>query len=158
MLFTVTQNGNGRTMAGRRKNLDDLQGEIQELFADLWQVPGFAGMRHGYRPQCDCFRTDDPPALHVVLELPGMDPDSVELVVTGRSFMVSGTRERPTAPGARYQQMEIEYGVFQRRIELGEDVDPSRASASYERGLLRVVLPLAQQVAEQTKIVIEVRR
>ena len=60
-------------------------------------------------------------------------------------------------PGARYQQMEIEYGAFQRRIELGEDVDPARASASYERGLLRVVLPLAERIAE-TKIVIEVRR
>jgi HSP20 family molecular chaperone IbpA len=145
-------------MAGRRKNLDDLQGEIQELFADLWQVPTFSGMRRGYRPQCDCFRTDNPPALHVVLELPGMNPDSVELAVTGRSLAVSGTRERLIVPGARYQQMEIEYGAFQRRIELGEDVDPAGARASYERGLLRVVLPLAQRTAEQTKIAIEVRR
>jgi HSP20 family protein len=145
-------------MAGRRKNLDDLQGEIQELFAEMWQVPAFSGLRRGYRPQCDCFRTDDPPALHVVLELPGMNPDSVELVVTGRSLTVSGTRERPIVPGGRYQQMEIEYGTFQRRIALGEDVDPAGARASYERGLLRVVLPLAQRVAEQTKIVIEVHR
>ena len=144
-------------MAGKRR-LDDLQEEIQELFADLWQVPGFSGMRHGHRPQCDCYRTDDPPALHVVLELPGIDPDSVELVVQGRSFVVSGTRERPIVPGARYQQMEIEYGAFQRRIELGEDVDPSRAAAGYERGLLRVTLPLASHGAEQTKISIEVRR
>ena len=145
-------------MAGRRKNLDDLQGEIQELFADMWQVPGYTGLRRGYRPQCDCFRTDDPPALHVVLELPGVDPDSVQLVVTGRSFAVSGTRERPIVPGARYQQMEIDYGPFQRRLELGEDVDPARANATYERGLLRIVLPLAQQVTEGTTIVIEVRR
>ena len=145
-------------MAGRRRKLDDLQGEIQELFADLWQVPGFTGLRHGHRPQCDCFRTDDPPALHIVLELPGADPDSVQLVVAGRSFTVSGARERPLVPGARYQQMEIEYGPFQRRIELGEDVDPTHASATYERGLLRIVLPRAQQVAEQTKIVIELGR
>src|SRR5471032_1472014 len=145
-------------MAGRRRNLDDLQGEIQELFADMWQVPGFTGLRRGYRPQCDCFRTDDPPALNIVLELPGADPDSIELAVTGRSFAVSGKRERPIAPGARYQQMEIEYGPFQRRIDLGDDVDPTRASARYERGLLRVVLPLAEPVAEQTTIVIEVRR
>jgi HSP20 family protein len=144
-------------MAGRRKNLDDLQGEIQELFADMWQVPGFAGRRHGYRPQCDCFRTDDPPALHIVVELPGVDPDSVQLVLTGRTFSVSGKRERPIVPGARYQQMEIEYGPFQRRIELGEDVDPRRATARYERGVLRVVLPLAQRATEQTTIVIEVR-
>jgi len=145
-------------MAGRRKNLDDLQGEIQELFADMWQVPGFTGLRRGYRPQCDCFRTDDPPALHIVLELPGADPDSVQLVVTGRSFTVSGRRERPIVPGARYQQMEIEYGPFQRRIELGDDADPVRATARYERGLLRIVLPLAERVIEETTIVIEVHR
>jgi HSP20 family protein len=158
MLFTVAQNGKRERMAGRRRNLDDLQGEIQELFSDMWQVPGFTGLRHGYRPQCDCFRTDDPPALNIVVELPGTDPDSVELVVTGRSFTVSGVRERPIVPGARYQQMEIEYGPFQRRIELGEDVDTSRASATYERGLMRIVLPLAERVTEQTRIVIEVRR
>src|SRR3954447_865285 len=158
MLLTVAQSGNGGAMAGRRRNLDDLQGEIQELFADMWQVPGFSGLPHGYRPQCDCFRTDDPPALNVVLELPGMDPDSVELLVAGRSFVVSGTRERPIVPGARYQQMEIEYGAFQRRIELGQDVDPSRASATYERGLLRVVLPLDERGHAETKILIEVRR
>ena len=158
MLFTVAQNGNRWNVAGRRRNLDDLQGEIQELFADLWQVPGFSGLRHGYRPQCDCFRTDDPPALHLVLELPGMDPDSVELLVSGRTFVVSGNRERPIVPGARYQQMEIEYGPFQRRIELGHDVDAADATASYERGLLSVVLPLADRAAPQAQIAIEVRR
>jgi HSP20 family protein len=144
-------------MAGRRRNMDELQSEIQELFADLWQVPGFSGLRHGYRPQCDCFRTDDPPALHVVLELPGLDPATVEIVVTGRAFVVAGTRERPAAAGARYQQMEIEYGPFQRRIELGHDVDPASARASYERGLLKVVLPLADGGATEARIAIEVR-
>ena len=144
-------------MAGRRRNMDELQSEIQELFADLWQVPGFSGLRHGFRPQCDCFRTDEPAALHVVLEVPGLDPGTVEIVVTGRSFVVSGSRERPAAAGARYQQMEIEYGPFQRRIELGDDVDPARASASYERGLLKVVLPLADRAATDARIAIEVR-
>src|SRR5258705_6790685 len=101
-------------MAGRRKTLEDLQGEIQALFSDMWPVPGLAGLRRGYRPQCDCFRTDDPPALHVLLELPGIDVDALQVVVTGRSFAVAGTRARPTVPGARYQQMEIEYGRFER--------------------------------------------
>ena len=137
--------------------MEDLQGEIQELFADLWQVPGFSGLRRGFRPQCDCFRTDDPPALHIVLELPGMDPSSVDIAVSGRSFVVAGTRERPAAPGARYQQMEIEYGPFQRRIELGDDVDPAQATASYHHGLLKIVLPLAERVAAETRVVIAVR-
>lgn len=131
-------------MTGRRRDLDALQSEIQELFADLWQVPGFAGMRRGFRPQCDCFRTDDPPTLHVVVEIPGVDPDSVEISTAGRLLTIAGTRERPKVPGARYQSVEIEYGSFRRRIELGEEVDVSRASARYDRGILKLVLPVVE--------------
>ncbi len=49
MLFTVTQSGYGGDVTGRKRDIDYLQGEIQELFADLWQVPGFAGVRRGFR-------------------------------------------------------------------------------------------------------------
>ncbi len=145
-------------MTGRRRDFDDLQGEIQELFADLWQVPGFAGLRRGFRPQCDCFRTDDPPVLHVVVELPGVDPGSVEVAAAGRTLVIAGTRERPATPGARYHSMEIEYGPFQRRLELGEDVDSTRATATYERGMLKVELPIAHRDSEHTPVPIEVTR
>jgi HSP20 family protein len=145
-------------MAGRRKDIDDLAGEIQELFADLWQVPRFAGMRHGYRPQCDCFRTEDPPAIHVVIELPGVDPASVELATVGRSLVVAGSRGRPRVPGAHYQQVEIDYGPFQRQIDLGADVDAARATATYERGMLKIVLPLAERTGARVKVMIEVER
>ena len=53
-------------MAGPR-DIDQLQREIQELFSDLWQVPRFAGTRRGFRPQADCYRTDDPPEIHVIV-------------------------------------------------------------------------------------------
>ena len=129
-------------MTGRARNDADLRVEIEELFADLWQVPRFSGQRHRFRPQCDCFRTDDPPTLHVVVELPDADTGSVRISATGRTLVISGRRERPRVAGARYRQMEIEYGDFERRLELGEDVDVSQANATYERGLLRIVLPL----------------
>ena len=130
-------------MTGRKRDIDDLQGEIQELFADLWQVPRFSGIRNGFRPQCDCFRTDDPPTLHVVVELPGVDPTSVEVVASGKTLVVAGSRERLPAAGAHYLVMEIEYGAFQRRVELGEEIDPAGATASYDRGMLKVTLPIA---------------
>jgi HSP20 family protein len=145
-------------MGGRRRDVDELRGEIQELFTGLWQVPRFSDIRHGFRPQCDCFRTDDPPALHVVLELPGVDSDSVELVVSPRALLVQGVRERPHAAGARYQQMELAYGAFRRQMELGEDVDPARATAKYENGMLKVVLPLASRGPQRAKVPIEVER
>jgi len=62
--------------------------------------------------------------------------------------VVSGVRRRPPLRG-RYQQMELEYGPFQRRIQLDEPVDTSAAGARYEHGVLTVVLPIA---ASQPKV------
>jgi HSP20 family protein len=109
---------------------------------ELWEVTRFSGQRRGFVPQCDCYRTDDPPALHLLLELPGIDPEAVRIVAVGTTLVVSGVRERPHPSAARYHQVEIEYGPFERRIELAEDVDAEAAAASYEAGMLRVEVPL----------------
>jgi HSP20 family molecular chaperone IbpA len=54
--------------------------------------------------------------------------------------------------------MEIEYGAFQRRIELGEDVDSAGAVATYERGMLKIVLPVVKRSTDEEPLPIEVRR
>ena len=140
-----------------RRDIDRLQGEIEELFADLWQVPRFSGMRHGFRPAVDCFVTEDPPELVVVVELAGIDPGTIELSVDERALTVSGSRPRPRVPGQVYQQAEIEYGHFERRITLGQDIDAAAASASYEAGMLRITLPIATRTAAGSAVVIVVR-
>jgi HSP20 family protein len=109
---------------------------------ELWEVTRFSGARRGFQPQCDCYRTDDPPALHLLLELPGVDPAAVRIVASGTALVVSGMRARPQPAGARYHQVEIEYGPFERRIELAEDVDADAATAIYEAGMLRLEVPL----------------
>src|SRR5215213_8142339 len=112
-------------MAGR--DVDKLHEEIEELFADLWQVPRFSGLRRGFRPNADSYHTDEPHELTVVVELPGIDPATVKVVANERVLVVAGDRVRPKVDGRVYQQMEIEYGAFQRQIRLPEDVDPERA-------------------------------
>jgi HSP20 family protein len=144
-------------MAGPR-DIDQLQREIQELFSDLWQVPRFAGTRRGFRPQADCYRTDDPPKIHVVIELPGVDPERVEVVTVGRTLTISGVRERLQLPRAHVQQMELEYGAFQRQLQLGDDIDAAKATATYERGLLTIVLPVAPAPPPQERRPITVQR
>src|SRR3954466_4600834 len=115
-----------------RSDVDKLQEEIEELFADLWQVPRFSGIRHGFRPNVDCFHTDDPHTLTVVVELPGVDPGSLQIVAGERLLVIAGDRKRPKVPGRVYQQMEIETGPFQRQVRLPENVDPERATASFD--------------------------
>src|ERR1044071_5956106 len=128
------------------KRRDTLPDEIEELFVELWQLPGFAAQRSRYRPQIDCYRTDDPPAVTVVVDLAGIDPDDVDITVSQRTVTIVGHRHRPRLAGrVSYRQMEIAYGRFQRRIALAEDVDPEQAEAHYDRGLLTIVMPLARQ-------------
>jgi HSP20 family protein len=129
-----------------RRDVNRLHQELEDLFADLWHVPGFAGLRRGFRPHVDCYRSEEPEAVTIVVDLAGIDPEDVEVVVTERTVVVSGERRRPQlACRVSYRQLEIEYGAFQRRVSLAEDVDPEAAQATYERGLLTVVLPLAQK-------------
>jgi HSP20 family protein len=136
--------------------MDELQQEIQELFSDLWQVPRFSGLRAGFRPHVDCFRTED--ALTVVVEIPGIEGDKVDLFVAEGALYLSGTRVRPRVEGQVYQQMEIDYGPFRRQVALGADVDVAHAHAAYERGILTIVLPIAQRPPARERVVIEVRR
>jgi HSP20 family protein len=141
-----------------RRDIDRLQGEIEELFADLWQVPRYAGLRPGFRPLVDCYRTDEPPTLTVVVELAGVDPAALRLDVGERELVVAGDRPRPAAPGRVYQQMEIEYGHFERRVPLAEAVDADAASATYDGGMLTVVLPLAPRQAPAERVTIVIQR
>jgi HSP20 family protein len=140
----------------RRDDIDRLHDEIRELVDDLWHLPRFAGGRRGFRPPVDCVRSEDPPALHVVVELAGVDPTSIKVVVADRVLVVAGERRRPPLSG-RYRQLEIEYGAFQRKVVLSQDVDPERATATYERGILRVVLPVAPKPAPSESVSIHVR-
>jgi HSP20 family protein len=141
-----------------RRDVDRLQEEIEELFADLWQVPRFSGLRHGFRPNLDCFHTDDPHALTVVIELPGVAPESVRVVVGERALVIAGERRRPKVTGRVYQQMEIEYGAFERQVRLAEDVDPERGSARFEHGVLTIELPVVDEPLAIGRISILVER
>lgn len=111
---------------------------------EVWEVARFSGVHRGFRPQCDCYRTDDPPALHLVFELPGVDAGDIHLETTEHALVVFGRRERPHPEGARWHQVEIEYGSFERRIELAEDVDVDGVTATYEAGMLRLEVPLGR--------------
>jgi HSP20 family protein len=141
----------------KRRDIEHAAEEIEQLFADLWQVFPFSrSLRRGYRPEVDVYRSEDPPTLTVRIELPGVDPEDVQLIASPQALLIAGERRRPK-DGGHFQQMEIDYGPFQRQITLAEDVDPESATATYERGMLTVRLPITPQPAPRESVSIVVR-
>jgi HSP20 family protein len=141
----------------QRRDLELAADEIEQLFADLWQVFPFSrGLRRNYRPEVDVYRSEDPATLTIVVELPGVDPAEVKLVAAPQALLIAGVRHRPRDCG-HYQQMEIDYGPFQRQVTLDEDVDPEQATATYARGILTITLPIAPKPAPSASVLIRVR-
>jgi HSP20 family protein len=140
----------------KKDQLDRLQGEIQELIDELWQVPRFSGLRRGFRPQVDVVRTEDPPSFRVVVELAGVDPDDLKVYADPQALVIAGERSRSLR--GRYFHMEIEHGSFQRKIQFAEEVDPANAEAEYSRGLLTVTLPIAATTISHEQVTIHVGR
>jgi HSP20 family protein len=131
--------------------------QFDQLVTDLWHAQFGGRHRGGFCPTVDSYRTEDPPQLVVIVELPGIDPEEVQIVLHDQALIIAGERPRPTRCNRRYHQMEVEYGPFQRRIQIHEQVDAKAASATYERGLLQIVLPIAKRPTGTGRIPIELR-
>ena len=118
-----------------------LHGEVEHLFADLM---GRRGGSAAARALTDVYLTDEPPTLNVTVDVAGLDPTSLEVVLDGDVLSVRGARRRPDEPGRRvYQHAEIDWGPFERHIRIATPVDPGAAAVTYEQGLLQIALPLA---------------
>jgi HSP20 family protein len=138
-----------------RKDVDRLKTEMEELFADLCQVPRLVASRRGFRPAVDVYRAEDPPVVIVVVELAGIDPANTELALADGTLVIRGARRRSTQQ--RILHMEIDYGSFERQVSLPENVDAEAAEASYVRGLLVVTLPIAERPSRKLTVQITAR-
>jgi HSP20 family protein len=139
-----------------RRDRDRLKSEMEELFADLCQVPRLVSSRRGFRPAVNVYRTEDPPTVTVVLELAGVDPEETELALTEGLLVVRGVRRRHGGE-QRVVHMEIDYGRFERQIAISETVDAEAAQATYARGLLIVTLPIAERPTQALRVQITTR-
>jgi len=130
--------------------------QFGRLIAELWHGQ-IGGRQHGFWPPVDSYSTEDPAQLVVVVELPGADPEQVQIVLQNGALIIAGERIRPSKCDRRYHQMEIDRGSFERRIQIHEQVDAEAASATYEHGLLQVVLPIAKRPTGAVRVPIELR-
>jgi HSP20 family protein len=137
-------------------DIDDLHNEVIRAFnfaCATRSAPGRVG--RGFRPLADAFFEEESRQIVVRFELPGVPREQIDLLVERRELVVRGERRFQSAEGRVYQQVEMDYGPFERRLRLNVDVDPQATSATYENGILEVRLTLVARSAEPHKITIQ---
>lgn len=114
-------------------------------FSDLDRL---AGSMLQFRPgprfmPVDLYRERD----HYVLnaDLPGIDPGSVDVDVDGQLLTIRAQRTAATREGAKWLVQERPTGTYLRQFSLGEGVDSDRISASYDNGVLSVLIPVSEK-------------
>ena len=90
----------------------------------------------------DAWRAGD--TFHVEFDLPGVDPDSIDLDVERNVVTVKAERP-PRASDAELIAAERPRGVFSRQLILGDNLDTDRIEASYDTGVLTLKIPVAEQ-------------
>jgi HSP20 family protein len=94
----------------------------------------------------------------VVVDLPGVDPADVTLSLSEGILSIAGSRRRPAAERAVFDQIELDYGPFERHVAIPDDVDADGAEAAFDRGLLVVRLPLRRERTQRSRVSITVVR
>ena len=115
---------------------------------------GGNGERTWYPPM-DLIEEKDRLLAH--LELPGIDPKSVQVNLQGDLLVIQGERneEREETQG-KYLKREHAYGSFQRSVQLPYHVQSDKVKAQYKNGIMTIVLPKAEEhVGRQIPVEVE---
>lgn len=123
----------------------DLEREMRSAFSRYWPAEMGEGM---VRVTADMHREDD--KLVVTLEMPGIDPEKdIDVSVEGDALIIKGEKsdEREVNEDDRYLH-ERRYGRFERTMMLPDGVDPESVSASYDKGVLTIEVPIPETEAQ----------
>ena len=108
----------------------------------------------GYNVPTDVFHTED--SLVIRMDLPGVNPDDVEVSVQENTLLINGSRKFAwDADKVRFVRRGTFYGDFTQRVALGKGLDVEQIAASYDNGVLELRIPYMEEV-QPKKISIEV--
>lgn len=118
-----------------------LQSEMNKLFEALQELhDSDAGQDVGFAPAYDIMET--PEGIVVLVDLPGVCPETLKVSAQGGVVTMQGERERSVAPGiVAYHLMERDRGPFLRRLRVEGAVNMHKGETTYERGVLTMRFP-----------------
>lgn len=131
--------------------IERMRERMDRIFADFRpsRLAMDVGTEMGYFP-LDISETDE--SFEVEAALPGVKPEDVEVQIHGDVVTIRGeAKEEEEEKGKSWLRRERRYGVFARSFTLPTGVDPDKAKAEFEDGVLRLELPKSE--TEKPKVI-----
>ena len=139
--------------------INSLQRQLNRLFDDVLTPTNWDGFDNLSKiPAAELTQTDD--ALHLKLEVPGMEAKDLDIQVTAEQIAIAGERKSETKSeengktrlcGAVSFRTEFRYGKFSRVIPLPVRIQNTNVTAEYKDGILNLTLPKSEE--EKNKVV-----
>ncbi|MBI5022757.1 MAG: Hsp20/alpha crystallin family protein [Candidatus Magasanikbacteria bacterium] len=127
--------------------MPSLADEMDKMFESGLQ--SIAGGSSGFTPAIDVYETKDA----VVAETPlaGIDPKDVEVTVQNGVLTVKGESKKESEVDEKnYYRKEVRSGSFYRQVALPTKVQEDGASAEFENGMLKIIIPKAAEIKART--------
>ncbi len=128
-----------------------LREAMDRLFEDSFIRPTtWTGLAAGQiAAPVDLWETKD--AYHLRADIPGLAPDQIDINVTADTVAFSGeTKAQQDVTSDGWLRQERRLGKFQRAFTLPVQIDPDKVQASFQHGVLELMLPKADQVKPRT--------
>jgi HSP20 family protein len=122
-----------------------LHGPLGDVTYEVARVQFSHFVPQKWQPAINAFRCET--AIRICVDLAGVDRAHIDLTVEPRRVIVRGTR-LPPEPSEQHHRsfqmlaLEIDYGPFEREVNLPTEIEVEQARAEQENGLLWITLPL----------------
>ena len=128
-----------------------LRGEVDRLFDSFpLRMPSFRFARMANVPAIDMSETDK--AYKVTAELPGMDPENVDVTFDDGLLRIAGEKqEQREESESGYRYSERTFGSFERLVQLPAAAQGDKIKAKFKNGVLTVTVPKDGKAAAKSK-------
>jgi len=124
------------------EDIERLRRQIDQIFDQINERPGYMRTRVGVFPLINL--TENRDTYFIRAEIPGIDPEDLDIQATGRNISITGERKMETDENAKYHRREREFGKFSRMFALPGDIDHERINANLKNGILTITIPKAE--------------
>lgn len=131
----------GRDIDRFRREMDTM---FERFFREPWPIFAPAAREAMIVPDIDVSETEG--EIVVRCELPGVEPKDVDINVAGDVLTIRGEKKvTEEEQKETFHFMERDWGKFSRSVMLPQHVQPEKVEAHYKNGILKIVLPKAEE-------------